>query len=1082
MKKMLLFLALLTLVAGCGHPVTIGLIAWLSQGDEDDDGVVMPAKLSVRTSTLPYAVNGVAYNTGLSAAGGKAPYNWSVIAGAPPAGITLDAGTGVLSGTPGAAVTDYTFTVEVLDSKSASATRQLTITLYDQLTFTFTPPLPDATLNTPYGPVAITAAGGTGNYTWSMVSGALPSGMTFNTATGEVGGTPNDATGTYAFSVTVSDDAVPPQTAGPLNLTLDLYDVLTITTPTPLPYAINGVAYSQTLSAGGGSAPYSNWTIVSGTQPSPLTLNTSTGELSGTPVDTAGIFTFTVEVTDSAVDTATKQFTMTLYDELQITYAGPLPDGISGQSYGPETVTATGGTGNITWSLSAGALPSGVTLTTDSGDIQGIPTETGAFPITVMVQDDASPPQTDTIDLTLNVYDTLSITTTTLPYAINGVAYSEVLNATGGTGTYNWSESGGPALPTGLSITAGGLVDGTPGATTGLYNFTAQVDDDATPPQSDTQGLSIQVYDQLTITTSSPLPSALLNQAYNQTLVATGGTGIYSWTEVTTELATYGLSLSAAGVITGTATQEGTCSFTVEVQDDESPAQVVQKGFTLVVSDLVADFTASPTVGEISFDVDFTNLSLGSVTSWEWDFGDGSPLDTTNWDTSHTYTTAGWYTVTLTINTATESATCIKVDYILAANNIWYVDDAIGTSVDGTTWTQAFLTIQEGLTAAAAGDYNLVLVADGTYAGDVNNRGLDFGGAATYLKAEDYHGSSIWIIDCGGLDRGFDFQNGEGNDSVVDSFTIQNGHANPGGGIRCDGASPTIINCTITNNTCDAGGGPGGADRGGGVHCQGGAAPVIVNCVITGNLTGGGGNDLGGGCCCTGGGTAPIITNCDISGNTAGGQGGGIYCAGGADPVVTNCTVTGNSVDDLGGGIFCEGNGTNPEITGCLIANNSATAGASAGGGVCVQGGSDPVVTNCTIANNSSDWGGGIYLRQNGSSVVLNNTIIWGNTAVPGQGFQIRARDNTTLTLDHCDYADGANDTQVEVSVTLNLIACINSNPAFVAAGSGDFRLQGTSPCINTGSDALVPVGVDTDLDGNPRKVGTVDMGAYEYQ
>lgn len=1073
MRKLLICIVLLPFLVGCGHPVTIGLLTWLAQpGGKEGKDVIVPVELSVATTTVPYAVNGVAYSEALSAVGGAPPYTWAQTGGALPGGLSL-LGSGLIDGTPLDAPGDFVFTAEVTDSATDTATRQLTLTLYDDLAITYTPPLPDATLNASYGPVTLTAAGGTGNYTWSMASGALPSGMSFNTATGEISGVPNDAVGPYSISVTVTDDANPPQTAGPLDLTLDLYDVLTITTASPLPYALNGVAYSETLSAGGGTAPYT-WVIVGGTEPNPLTLDLSTGELSGVPADTAGDFTFTVEVTDSVADTATKQFTLTLYDELQITYTPPLPDAINGQAYGPETITVTGGSGNTTWSLSAGSLPSGVSLATTTGEIQGTPSDTvGAYAFTVTVQDDASPPQTDSLALTLNLFDTLTITTTSLPYAINGAAYSEALSATGGTGTYAWSESGGPALPTGLSITAGGLVDGTPAAATGLYNFTAQVDDDGSPAQSDTQALSIQVYDQLQITTGSPLSDALLGQAYNETLVATGGTGIYAWTEVTTELAAYGLTLSAAGVISGTPTQLGTCSFTVEVQDDESPAQVVQKGFSIGVYDLLADFTGTPTRGEISFVVDFTNLSLGSVTSWEWDFGDGSPLDTTNWDTSHTYTVAGWYTVILTINTATESASCIKVDYILASNNIWYVDAAIGSSGNGTTWVEAFLTIQEGLNAA--GNYDLVLVADGTYQG-AGNRGLNFGGAAAYMKAEDYHGTTTWIIDCQTADRGFYFQNGEGNDSIVDGFTIQNGRIRFGAGIRCAAASPTIRNCTITGNNS----GGGGGDAGGGFYLDG-SSPIIENCIISSNGTGGGGGDVGGGFCCIGG-SAPVITDCQITGNTSGGEGGGLHCTGGSDPVITNCVITGNSTDDLGGGIFCAGAGTVPVLTGCLLANNSATAFNSAGGGICAQEGSDPVFTNCTIANNTSDFGGGLYCRNMGSPTVVTcgNTIFWGNTA--GTGNQIRSNDNAVVNLSYCDYSDDPGDVEVAAGGTVVPDAdCITDDPEFVDAAGGNFRLQGTSPCINQGNDAYIPVGVTTDLDGNPRIMGgTIDIGAYE--
>jgi hypothetical protein len=311
---------------------------------------------------------------------------------------------------------------------------------------------------------------------------------------------------------------------------------------------------------------------------------------------------------DSASTVATKQLMLTLYDPLQITLAVPLPDAINGQAYGPETVTAVGGTGNITWSISTGTLPSGIVLATGTGQIAGNPNDTAnLYSFTVTVQDDAVPPQTDSANLSINLYNPLTINTATLPYAINGILYSQTLNATGGTGNYTWSPAGG-SLPSGVSILASGVVEGTPSDAANLYNFTVQVDDDGNPVQTDSRGLSVQLYDLLTITSSATLPTGLTGSAYSETLAVTGGDGSYTWSNPTTDLPAWlSLDPSTGELSSVSVGATGLYTFTIRVTDSASPVQTDEVVFSLPVS--------SEMVWEDLFD-DETKMDAGASSNY----------------------------------------------------------------------------------------------------------------------------------------------------------------------------------------------------------------------------------------------------------------------------------------------------------------------------------------------------------------------------------------------------------------------------------------------------------------------------------
>jgi predicted outer membrane repeat protein len=401
-----------------------------------------------------------------------------------------------------------------------------------------------------------------------------------------------------------------------------------------------------------------------------------------------------------------------------------------------------------------------------------------------------------------------------------------------------------------------------------------------------------------------------------------------------------------------------------------------------------------------------------------------------------------------------------------------YVDGTNGYDTnDGLSLANAVQTIQKGIDLASNGW--MVLVADGIYV-DVGNKDLDFGGKAIHLKS-----AGGAIIDCEDSGRGFYFYSGETLNSIVDGFTIQNGNVSSpaaGGGIYCDGSSPKIINCTITNNKAVAQGTDDG--YGGGVCCYNGSNPTIENCTITSNTASAQSGEFayGGGIFCDN--SSPKITNCTITGNSAAGSpsgggggnlsggGGGIFCYNGSNPPISKCIIRNNSATYYGGGICCWDN-CSPAITNSIIVNNATTINTYCGGGGLCCSSSNPTITNCTIANNTANYGGGILCY--GSSPTLNNTILWGNSAATS-GHQFYAFTASSLTLDHCDCPDPA--------------GTITSDPKFTA----DYHLQADSPCIDAGSNALA-IGA-TDLDGNPRivdgnsppdDVATVDIGAYEH-
>src|ERR1035438_164330 len=324
-------------------------------------------------SSLPNVAVNVLYSAAVHVTNGTGtpPFTWSITTGSLPAGLSLDSGTGAITGTP-TTIVNATFTVQATDAKSLTGSKSLSINIRGAVSIT-PPTLPGGTVGTPYN-ATLTATGGVLPYTWSVSSGSLPAGLTLtgnadHTAT--ISGTPT-LMGTSTFTLQVADNETPPATgtSGPLSIFIE--GLVTITT-TSLPDGNVAIFYDSQLRATGGMTPY-NWAITSGTLPPGLSLTAATGVISGTPT-TTGSYPITVLVTDSEITpaTATGTFTITINPTppLQITTSS-LPAATQGVYYS-NPVAATGGVPPYSWSLSSGPLPAGLTLS-GTGVIAGTPT------------------------------------------------------------------------------------------------------------------------------------------------------------------------------------------------------------------------------------------------------------------------------------------------------------------------------------------------------------------------------------------------------------------------------------------------------------------------------------------------------------------------------------------------------------------------------------------------------------------------------------------------------------------------------------------------------------------------------------
>lgn len=443
--------------------------------------------------------------------------------------------------------------------------------------------------------------------------------------------------------------------------------------------------------------------------------------------------------------------------------------------------------------------------------------------------------------------------------------------------------------------------------------------------------------------------------------------------------------------------------------------------------------------------------------------------------------------------------------------------DAVGANT-GQSWANAFTNLQSALSVAVG--ESEIWVAKGTY-WPGSARGTSFVLPSGVMLYGGFDGTETsltnrnWRTNLTVLSGEIGSTNDPGDNAFhvvigssgafLDGFTVTGGYAdgtyphNNGAGLFNSNASPTVANCTFSNNrTALAGSGAGIFNYN--------SSPVIANCTFVGN------SGYWGGGICNLNGASPVISNCLFQANTAD-YGAGVHSEA-SSPVIKNCIFSRNSAD--GAGIFSRdssvtidacafatntahlwnGGGigsvaANTVAQNCLLVGNTASEGR--GAGVNVFRGSASIL-NCTLVANNAvlNSGGGISLEYSTASSI-RNTIFWSNASLL-TGAEILAT-NCVVTVAYSDVDGGVLGAKCAGGGVVNGGGNFGSDPRFVnpanpagpdgvfaTADDGlclDSQLAFVSPCIDAATSADAP---SQDIIGlsRPRNFG-YDVGAYEY-
>ena len=424
--------------------------------------------------------------------------------------------------------------------------------------------------------------------------------------------------------------------------------------------------------------------------------------------------------------------------------------------------------------------------------------------------------------------------------------------------------------------------------------------------------------------------------------------------------------------------------------------------------------------------------------------------------------------------------TCLLLCCTSVSAQVLYVKTTGSDANTGTSWATAFKSIQKALVVANINSQ--IFVAEGTYYPDKGFEATEFNRTSSFTlkdgvslyggfepdfgiddlndirpKRSTLSGDLFGDDYLGGLSNSENafhvvFSSGVGENTVLDGFNIYGGYANGGGalnngaGMYNTASSLQITNCSFSYNNATS--------SGGGIFNSTATAITVKQSSFFDNKAFDGAGMFNAS-------SSPKISNCNFSGNIATNLGGAIY-NNTSQPFINNCNFSANTAK-WGGAVanFISA----ATLANCRFIANSATI---YGGGIYNATSSPLVVNNSFSGNNATLDGGGIY-NYYFSTPIVKNCIIWNNTATAnpeiGNGDAVSDVPQISYSIVKGGYTGEGN---------------LALDPLFI--GATDLRLQACSPAINSGSNAAIPNGVTTDLDGNNRvNHSIIDMGAYEY-
>ncbi len=418
-----------------------------------------PPEISIVTGQLPMGAAGEEYFRELEAAGVRGLAVWTVVAGELPPGLDLSS-EGVISGIPQRGG-EWRFTVRLVERGGGTAERELRLLVREdpeilaQELEVVTASLPSGFRGRNYLH-QLAAEGGEPPYRWEWGEGTLPEGIRFGLDSGAVFGIPREI-GEFEFTIIVIDRE---EDFAERDYTLQIEEGDVEIVTAALPPANRGELYTVTLRARGGAVPY-RWRMVAGRLPEGLEFDPDRGIISGVP-EKWETTEFVIRVFDREGKAADREFELamgvTYYGGPRI-LTGSLPRAVRGEVY-RAGLEADDGVEPYTWTVSEGDLPPSLFLDSATGEISGLPEQSGKAGFTVMVSDAVG--QTGRQDFSLVVDRQLvSITTAGLPDATAGREYQHLLEAAGGSPPYFFSLESG-RLPRGLALAGTtGLIGGT---------------------------------------------------------------------------------------------------------------------------------------------------------------------------------------------------------------------------------------------------------------------------------------------------------------------------------------------------------------------------------------------------------------------------------------------------------------------------------------------------------------------------------------------------------------------------------------------------------------------------------------------
>jgi large repetitive protein len=442
--------------------------------------ITVSAVLTITTAagTLPTTGEaGAAYAaTSLTQSGGVGPFNWVINSGSLPNGLSLST-AGSISGTisPTAVPGTFSFTAKVTDSQG-NVVISGTISIKVDAALAITPPtFPTGVINVSYPAETFTATGGSGSgYTFALATGTLPSPLTVG-ASGTIASAVLTASGTFTFTLKVTDSLGYTVPTGSLSITINPAITVALSPASPVTLDQGGTQLITAITTNDPNTAGVTWAIASG-------LGSLTGQSSATtvtfnaPANVAVASTAVVSATSKTDPSKSAAFTINLILPPQITTTTMTPGTVNVLYSSP--VNVTGGVAPYTWAIVT--APAGLTLNSSTSNavvVGGTPTVPGANQTFTIKVTDAQGVSATSSGLTITIFPTLTIAAPALPVGVVGASYTApAFTASGGSGTgYVFLVASGSILPLVLNQSTG-IISGTPSSTVPIQ-FTVKVTD-----------------------------------------------------------------------------------------------------------------------------------------------------------------------------------------------------------------------------------------------------------------------------------------------------------------------------------------------------------------------------------------------------------------------------------------------------------------------------------------------------------------------------------------------------------------------------------------------------------------------------